>query len=281
MFIDAQYQPHSSSVRVTALAAMSPTTPTHLALPPHSTRENSRAAVPFRLLMEDVERSPRAFAQSEERAVVCLFIYSIFFFFLTIYASDTVQHHCHLSRAIALSLPPFVMWKQPFSCGDFLSFHPDAWHSWQIGCGSEGDGLWKQCPCPHYTHCGHIHEGSQTHKHTDIVCVCTQSHTQYSEPLSPALRQRKRLCCKQGDDLDVKHTKKRKQEMEILTRFSSNFDSNMCFSIASSIQTAALFNNLVFEACTYAHHSVFLHLWKDPEFFFFHIWGLLRLMWNR
>lgn len=37
MFIDAQYQPHSSSVRVTALAAMSPTTPTHLALPPHST----------------------------------------------------------------------------------------------------------------------------------------------------------------------------------------------------------------------------------------------------
>lgn len=36
MFIDAQYQPHSSSVRVTALAAMSPATPTHLALPPHS-----------------------------------------------------------------------------------------------------------------------------------------------------------------------------------------------------------------------------------------------------
>lgn len=37
VFIDAQYQPHSSSVRVRALAAMSPTTPTHLALPPSST----------------------------------------------------------------------------------------------------------------------------------------------------------------------------------------------------------------------------------------------------
>lgn len=75
MFIDAQYQPHSSSVRVRALAAMSPTTPTHLALPPSSTGENSRAAVPFRLLMEDVEWLPCAFTQSEERAAVCLFIY--------------------------------------------------------------------------------------------------------------------------------------------------------------------------------------------------------------
>lgn len=36
MFIDAHYQPHSSSVRVAALAAMSPTTPTHLVLPPHT-----------------------------------------------------------------------------------------------------------------------------------------------------------------------------------------------------------------------------------------------------
>lgn len=38
MFIDAHYQPHSSSVRAAALAAMSPTTPTHLVLPPHTGR---------------------------------------------------------------------------------------------------------------------------------------------------------------------------------------------------------------------------------------------------
>lgn len=36
VFIDAHYQPHSSSVRVVALAAMSLTTPTHLVLPPYT-----------------------------------------------------------------------------------------------------------------------------------------------------------------------------------------------------------------------------------------------------
>lgn len=108
------------------------------------------------------------------------------------------------------SPPPFLMWKQPFSCGDFLSFHPDAWHSWQIGCGSEGDGLWKQCPCPPTIHTAHVHEGSRPHKHTDIVRVCTQSHTQYPQPLSPALRQSRRLCCKWGDDLDVIPHKEKK-----------------------------------------------------------------------
>lgn len=80
MFTDAQYQPHSSSVRVTALAAMSPATPTHLALPPQrggvvvgalEGGEHFLSGV----LMEDVERSPCAFTQSKQRAAVRLFIY--------------------------------------------------------------------------------------------------------------------------------------------------------------------------------------------------------------
>lgn len=65
MFIDAQYQPHSSSVRVRALAALSPTTPTHLALPPHRAGENpgaaaakSAAAATLGLLIEDSEWKP-------------------------------------------------------------------------------------------------------------------------------------------------------------------------------------------------------------------------------
>lgn len=118
-------------------------------------------------------------SHNQRRGQLRSYLFISFFSHSHCLALATVQQHCHLSRAIAPSLPPFVMWKQPFSCGDFLSFHPDAWHSWQIGCGSEGDGLWKQCPCPHYTHCGHIHEGSQTHKYTDIVhvCVCVSNLT--------------------------------------------------------------------------------------------------------
>lgn len=137
---------------------------------------------------------------------VCVFILFIYLFLiLTVLLIATLQHHSHLSRATA----PFVMWKQPFSSGDFLSFHPDAWHSWQIGCGSEGDGLWKQCFCPPlYTLCTYTRRQTDTHTRTPFIWVYTISFT--FQPLSPALRQCKRLCCKQGDDLDVKTHKEKK-----------------------------------------------------------------------
>lgn len=85
MFIDAHYQPHSSSVRVAALAAMSPTTPTHLVLPPHTSRgggggwggwggtetQHFLSGCWWRVL----SGYPVLFAQSTERAAVWLFIY--------------------------------------------------------------------------------------------------------------------------------------------------------------------------------------------------------------
>lgn len=103
---------------------------------------------------------------------------------------------------------PFAMWKQPFSRGHFLGFHPDAWHSWQIGCGSEGDGLWKHCPCLQPTHCRHIHKGRLTRRYMTAARVRTQSHTRRSRPPCPTLETKREVaCCKQGGDLDVKHTK--------------------------------------------------------------------------
>lgn len=86
MFIDAHYQPHSSSVRVAALAAMSPTTPTHLVLPPHTgggwgrVRRDSNAALPFRMLMEDVDRSPCVLLHNQRRGQPCDYLFIRFLF---------------------------------------------------------------------------------------------------------------------------------------------------------------------------------------------------------
>lgn len=153
--------------------------------------------------MVDAELSPCAFTQSEERAAVC-YTFISFFPHSHCLALATLQHLCHLSRATAPSLFPFVMWKQPFSCGDSLSFHPDAWHSWQIGCGSEGDGLWKQCPCPRYTH-EHIYTKatrSTNTKNISRVCVHHLAHNTFRHS-APLWGKAQRLCCKRGDDLDV------------------------------------------------------------------------------
>jgi len=188
MFIDAQYQPHSSSVRVKTLAAISPTTPTQLALPLHNTGENCSQAT-------DSGCWAVAMCFHAIRGEVSfVFIYLLVFHSHCLACAATSQHLRHLCRTIAPSLSPFVMWKQPFSCGDSLSSHPDAWHSWQIGCGSEGDGLWKQCPCPHYTHSPHIQ--SQTHKYKNITCVEAILHTTCA--LSPALGQRTKVVLQTG-----------------------------------------------------------------------------------
>lgn len=176
MFIDAQYQPHSSSVRVTALAAMSPTTPTHLALPPHSTRENSRAAVPFRLLMEDVERSPRAFAQSEERAVVCLFIYSIFFFF----SPSMLRTRCNTTATFPEPLPFLFphLW-----CGSshFLVVTSSAFtltrdtHD-KLGVEVKVMGCESNAPAP-TIHTVDTYTKAARHTNTRISCVCVRNLT--------------------------------------------------------------------------------------------------------
>lgn len=47
---------------------------------------------------------------------------------------------------------------------------------------------------PSHTHSAHIFGGGQTHKHVDIVRVCTQSHTQYTQATGPAPRQKARGC---------------------------------------------------------------------------------------
>lgn len=126
MFIDAQYQPHSSSVRVIALAAMSPATPIHLALPPHSCGGREQQLLSG-ALMGNAKRSPCAFTQSNKRAAMLLF--NLFFCCFSHFrhlAWTKVHHPCHLPLATATAPLPLVMWKQPFSCGNFPSFHPDA-----------------------------------------------------------------------------------------------------------------------------------------------------------
>lgn len=163
-------------------------------------------------------------------------IHLLVFFHSHCLALATLQHLCHLDRATAPSLFPFVMWKQPFSCGDSLSFHPDAWHSWQIGCGSEGDGLWKQCPCPRYTH-EHIYTKatrSTNTKNISRVCVFTILHT---IPLDTQPRyEAKHKGYVANGVMTWMYNTQRKQEMEILTSFTSSFHSNMCFSPTSSMQ---------------------------------------------
>lgn len=185
MFTDAHYQPHSSSVTVAALAAMSPTTPTHLVLPPHIGRGGVRGEEGLKCStsFQDADGGCWPFTPcfcTINREGSCAIIY------LLDPPPPTHSHHHvwdtaqHLYRVIAPVPLPFAMWKQPFSRGHFFGFHPDAWHSWQIGCGSEGDGLWKQCPCLHPTHCRHIHKGRLTRRYMTAALVRTQSHTQRS-----------------------------------------------------------------------------------------------------
>lgn len=156
---------------------------------------------------------------------------------------------------------PFAMWKQPFSRGHFLGFHPDAWHSWQIGCGSEGDGLWKQCPCLQPTHCRHIHKGRLTRRYMTAARVRTQSHTRRSWPPCPTLETKREVaCCKQGGDLDVKHTKK-----------TGNLNK-------SWLPSTWTLSPLLFSA-----HMSFISVWQqllgklNPEVEFLLVWSLLEM----
>lgn len=141
MFTDAQYQPHSSSVRVTALAAMSPGTPTHLALPPWRRRRRRRLPLLAArgeehflsgALMEDVERSPCALTHAIKAEGSRAFIYlSDCFFFLSssLPLSLLPLPPCDSGHGatpppppfpepLPLPLLPFAVWKQPFSRGD-------------------------------------------------------------------------------------------------------------------------------------------------------------------
>lgn len=173
MFTDARYQPHGSSVRVAALAARV-TYHTHSLSTATASRITQRAALPLRFVTEDVGvgggGSPCAFhAIREDGSRVFI---SVWFILAVLF-----WPRCNADATFPQPLPPppFVMWKQPFSCGDFLSLHPDAWHSWQIGCGSEGDGLWKQCPCPPHTHTLYTH--TYIHEGNFHVCVTIYTHT--------------------------------------------------------------------------------------------------------
>lgn len=148
----------------------------------------------------------------------------------------TLQHHLFLPWATVPLLSPFVMWKQPFSCSDSLSFHPDAWHSWQIGCGSEGDGLWKQCSCPLplHTHSAHTREHGQTkiQKHHCARVYVRVSHT-ILIVTQPSLETKNKGCVANRvmTHLNVYQTKK-KQEMEMLTSFHCNLEFRSVFTWA-------------------------------------------------
>lgn len=189
MFIDAHYQPHSSSVRVAALAAMSPTTPTHLVLPPHRQGwgwggggEGLKRSTSFQDADGGCWAVTPCFLRNQQRGQLCDYLF--------IRSPPPTLNHPPTIHAIMFGtrrdtftepLPPvplpFAMWKQPFSRGHFLGFHPDAWHSWQIGCGSEGDGLWKQCPCLQPTHCRRIHKGMLTRRYMSAARVCVRNLT--------------------------------------------------------------------------------------------------------
>lgn len=208
MFIDAQYQPHSSSVRVRTLAAMSPTTPTHLALPPH----NTGGETTFRLLMADVELSPCAFTQSEERAAVCLFIYYLFFLILTV----LLWSHCNTT---ATSPEPLPLLFPHLWCGSshFLVVTPSAFtltrdtHD-KLGVEVKVMGCESNAPAP-TTHTAHIYTKAARHKNISRVCLCVCVRVRnlaHNTVRHSALLWDKehKLCCKQGGDLDVYHTRK-------------------------------------------------------------------------
>lgn len=174
MFIDAQYQLHSSSVRVRTLAAIAPTTPTHLALPPHNIRKTA-----LRLLRVDVELSPCPFTQSEERAAGCLFIYQ--FFILTVLL---VWPHWNTSATFPEPLPRLL---PHLRCGSshFLVVTLSAFtltrdtHD-KLGVEVKVMGCESNAPAPTiHTVCSHIHTHgqNQTHKCRNITCVQTTSHT--------------------------------------------------------------------------------------------------------
>lgn len=266
MFIDAHYQPHSSSVRVAALAAMSPTTPTHLVMPPHTgggawgrwggtKTQHFLSGCWWRMLT-----GHHVLVHNQRRGQPCDYLFIRFFFCLHSHHHvwGTAQRHCHhLSRAIASFPLPFVMWKQPFSRGDFLGFHPDAWHSWQIGCGSEGDGLWKQCPCLHPAHCGHIHKGGLTHRYMTVAHVRTHiSHMALvtAQP-DPETKQEVVLQGWQGDDLDVRHTKKTGNinKSWLASTWTLNTQSSFDYHIWSSFCLAPTFGKNKIQNGVYPH----------------------------
>lgn len=87
-------------------------------------------------LMEDVERSPCALTHTIKAEGSRAFIYlsdCVFFFFLPpAVLAARLRTRCNAAaavtfpRAIAPAPLPFVVWKQPFSCGDLHVSRPDA-----------------------------------------------------------------------------------------------------------------------------------------------------------
>lgn len=281
MFIDAQYQPHSSSVRVTALAAMSPTTPTHLALPPHSTGGwggGLESGSSFQVADGGCWAVTMCIHTIRGEGS-CVFIY----LFITSFFSFSPSLLWPRYNTAATFLEPLPLLFSHLWCGSshFIVATSSAFtltrdtHD-KLGVEVKVMGCESNAPAP-TIHSVDIYTKAARHTNTRIsfmcVCVWTQSRTQYSQPLKPCPETKQGLCCKQGGDLDVKHTKKRKQEIEILTSFNSNFDSNMCFSTVSSIQTAALFNKAQYGSLRHAHMLIILFFSsfekEDPENRFF------------
>lgn len=181
---------------------MSPTTPSHLALPTHSEGGGPESSTYFQDADGGCWPVNMCFHTIKGMGIGAIIYFQIFFLIPTILfrphrnITATFPDHCPYSS-------PICNVEAAIFYGDFLSFQRDVWHSWQIGCGSEGDGVWKQCPCLDYTRSGHIHKGSLMHKYMSFVCV-RHLTLNTSEPGSPALRQNKRFSSRQGDDTRCK-----------------------------------------------------------------------------
>lgn len=251
MFIDAQYQPHSSSVRVRTLAAMSPTTPTHLALPPHNTGRGNY----FQVTDGGCWAVAMCF-HTIRREGSCVFIYLLLFFSFSLSCFGHIatplpplQSHCPFSFPICDVEAAIFLWWLPQLSPWRVTLMTNwvwKWRWWAV----------KAMPLPPlHTLCTYTRKQPDTKISVVCVCLCvcacTQSCTQYCSALSPALRQRTQVMLQAGWRPGCISHKERKQEMEILTSFNSNFDSNICFPTASSIPSAALLNKLQY--CSLKH----------------------------
>lgn len=261
MFIDAQYQPQSSSVRVKALAVMSPTTPTRLALPPDSTGRNLRAAVPFSLLMEDVELS-HVLLNNQRRGQLCVYLFISFFrsfyYFFSI-VTGLSRPRCNNAATFPEPLPLLIshLW-----CGSshFLVVTSSAFtlthdtHD-KLGVEVKVMGCESNAPAP-TIHTLHMYTKAARYTNTRIASMCPHaiSHTVLSAN-QPSLETKQVVVLQTGWWPGCKTHKENKTGIETLISFT-NFDSNIrliyfiysitCHTVLSSINI-------------FTHHFVFIN----------------------
>lgn len=148
---------------------MSPTTPTHLALPPGKIpQQQFLSGYCWRVLSG-------CNVPSHNQRRWRLFVYWLVSFSLRCRGRGTTPR-CHLSPNYFPSHPTYLSYES----SHFLAVTSSALtltrdtHD-KLGVEVKVMGCESNAPAPHFTHCGHVQEGGQTHKYTSIACVCTIS----------------------------------------------------------------------------------------------------------